>query len=790
LSDRDELKRKIAILRERFSALTAASLRISASLDLETVLNEVIESARALTGARYGGIATIDETGALQDFVTSGLTEEVHQALVEWPDGVRLFEHFRDLPGPLRLPDVPNYVRSLGIAPDRLLWRTFQGTPMRHLGMHVGNFYLVEKESGEVFTDEDEEVLVMFASQAATAIANARAYRDEHRARADLEALVETSPVGVAVFDAQTGNAISVNGEARRIVEKLCTPGRPAEDLLRIVTCRFADGREFALDQLPLATALSGAEPMRAEEIVLSTPDGRSVTTLVNATPIYSSDGPDGPDGPDGTVASMVVTLQDLAPLEELERMRAEFLGMVSHELRAPLTSIKGSAATVLSAARVLDPAELVQFFRIIDEQANRMDSLIGDLLDASRIETGSLSVSPQPTEVAALIEEARTTFLTGGARHPVLIDIARDLPRVLADRQRIVQVLNNLLSNAARHSPEATPIRIAAEKTGLHVAVSITDEGRGVLPERLAKLFGKYTVDGKGARGIGGGLGLAICKGLVEAHGGRIRAESGGVDLGTRFTFTLPVAEAADNGAVPARGPRGAIREAPEPARILALDDDPQTLHYMRDTLAEAGYTPIVTGDYRELPRILEAEKPALVLLDLILPGTDGIELMETVPELADLPVIFISGYGRDETIARALEAGADDYIVKPFSPTELTARIRAALRHHADPAPFAVGNLVIDYDRRQVSAAGRAVVLTATEFDLLRVLSLNAGRVTTYETLLRQVWGRRGSGNLKLVRAFIKRLRQKLGDDATRPSYIFTERGVGYRMARPEEA
>ena len=111
------------------------------------------------------------------------------------------------------------------------------------------------------------------------------------------------------------------------------------------------------------------------------------------------------------------------------------------------------------------------------------------------------------------------------------------------------------------------------------------------------------------------------------------------------------------------------------------------------------------------------------------MLPGTDGITLMRTVPELGDLPVIFISGYGRDETIARALEAGADDYIVKPFSPTELTARIRAALRRRSNPTPFVLGDLAIDYDRRRVSVAGRPVTLTATEYDLLRVLAQGRG-------------------------------------------------------------
>ena len=169
------------------------------------------------------------------------------------------------------------------------------------------------------------------------------------------------------------------------------------------------------------------------------------------------------------------------------------------------------------------------------------------------------------------------------------------------------------------------------------------------------------------------------------------------------------------------------------------------------------------------------------------MLPGTDGIELMERTPELADLPVIFISAYGRDETIARALETGAADYIVKPFSPTELVARIRAVLRRLAEPAPFVSGALVVDYDTRRASVAGRAVELTATEFDLLRVLALNAGRVTTYDTLLRRVWTEREDGGTKVVRAFVKQLRQKLGDDAANPTWIFNERGVGYRFARP---
>ncbi len=217
---------------------------------------------------------------------------------------------------------------------------------------------------------------------------------------------------------------------------------------------------------------------------------------------------------------------------------------------------------------------------------------------------------------------------------------------------------------------------------------------------------------------------------------------------------------------------------------------DDPQTLRYVRDALKEAGYTPILTGDPSELSRIIQAEQPDLVLLDLLLPDTDGIELMESVPEMADLPVIFISAYGRDETIAQAFETGAEDYLVKPFSTTELVARIRAVLRRQADPNPFVLGDLTIHYDRRLVNVAGIRVELTATEYELLRVLSLNAGRVSPYVTLMRQVWGTRAYANPKLVRAFVKKLRHKLGDDASNPSYIYKERGIGYRIDQPSES
>ena len=784
LQGHDGLRRENEALRERISRLSAASLRINETLDLATVLHEVVECACALTAARYGIIATVDAAGRVRDFVSTGVTEDEHRRMAEWVDGPRLVAHLRDLPPAVRTADVGACVRDRGISTDLLPSQTLVGMALSHRGERVGYFYLAGKEGGPEFTGEDEEVLALFASQAAAAIANARTYRDEQRARADLQALVDTSPVGVVVFEAGTGAPLSFNRAAERIVETLRTSGEPPEQLLRVMTCRLADGREIALDQFPLFRELTSAETMRSEEIELSVPDGRSVATLVSATPIHAAD---------GTVESVVVTMQDLAPLEELERLRAEFLDMVSHELRAPLTSIKGAAATLMETSSTLDRAEMREFFRIIVEQTDHMRGLISDLLDAGRIDTGTLSVAPEPTEVATLVDRARNTFLSGGSGHNVLIDLAPELPRVMADRRRIVQVLNNLFVNAARYSPEPSPIRVAAARDGVHVAISVRDEGRGVAPERLPHLFRKYARAGTEdrERGLGGGLGLAICKGLVEAHGGRIRAESGGHGQGARFIFTIPVAEETGGGAATVAGDRrrGPVRAGDEPPRVLVVDDDPQTLRYVRDALTDAGYVVLVTGDHRELSRLIETERPDLVLLDLMLPDTDGIELMRRVPELADRPVIFISAYGRDETIARALESGAADYIVKPFSPTELAARVRAALRGRAKAEPFRLGDLVILYDERQVTVAGRPVNLTATEYELLRMLSVEAGRVLTYDALKRRIWGARNSDDTNLVRTFVRQLRRKLGDDPKEPTWIFNQRGVGYRMARPGE-
>ena len=680
-------------------------LRINESLELDVVLQGVLDSARALTGARYAMIALGDENEVPTDCLTSGMTsEQSTELLQQMPSRWEFFHFLFGIEELLRIDDFQSFLKEHGLpeflAPFEMSdAMAYLSAPIRHRGQRAGSIYVTEKTGG--FTAEDEETLAVFASQAALVISNARRYRGEQRARADLEALVNTAPMSVFVFDATTGAVTSVNRVARRLLGGLGQPIDSLQELIVAGTYRRADGRVILRQGLSPGDLLKSGETVRDEEMTAEFPDGQRIVALVNATPIRSSE---------GAVESVVVTAQDLTPLAEAERLRAEFLGMIGHELRSPLAAIKGSATTLLQGESSLDPAEMAQFFRIIDEQADYMRELLSDFIDIVRIETGALTVNPAPAELSRLVEEARNTFTGTGGRENILIDLPPDLPPVMADRRRIVQVVNNLLVNASRHSHDGSAIRVEAARDGMHVAVSVADKGQGVTAERLPHLFAKISRPEGPDQGRDLGLGLAICKGIVEAHGGRIWAESGGPGLGSRFTFTVPVSDAAALAATPRWIGNAGLQSGGERIRVLAVDDDPSALKRVRESLADEGYEPVVTGDPQQVASLIEEVDPHVVLLDLMMPGTDGIELMQDILAVRDTPVIFLSADSRDEFIAKAFAMGAADYIIKPFSPTELAARVKAALgnkparqgrhvlRHHTS-GRFALGDLAIDY-------------------------------------------------------------------------------------------
>ncbi len=781
----DPEAREIERHQARVAAMSEASCRINESCDLEPVLQEVVNGARLLTDARYGAIGIFDDSRNVQQFMTSSAPGQPGGS----PEEPALLRYLIEIQEPLLLPDFARYSRSGGFPADHPSSRSSLEAPVRHVGGPVGSIYLADKAGGGEFSEEDEETLVMFASQAAIAVANALRYQEERRARDELEterrrleALVESSPVGVLVVDAATRTFASANQEAERILGMSPEPGSTLVRYHEAAIYRRTDGRRYENDDRPLARALDRGDVVRAEEILFDLPDGRKVTTLVNATPIYSDD---------GEIVSAVAVVQDMTPLEEVERLRREFLAMVSHELRTPLTTIKGCTGIVLGSSSPPTISEMLQYFRMIDGQSDHLRDLVNNLLDMTQIEAGALSVTLEPVDVDAIVDEVRMAFIRQGRRNPIEVELSPDLPHIAADRQRIAQVLNNLLSNASKYSGESTTIRLSVSREDFYVAFAVTDSGRGIPAAELPNLFKKFSRiegDGRDQRIAGEGLGLAICKGIVEAHGGRILAESYGEGQGTRIAFTIPIAavQKPENDVQVIR-PYGGTK-------ILAVDDEPQVLRLLRTILDDHGYTTYGTGNPDEMMRLLELEQPHLVLMDLMVPGTSGFELMRRVREVSDAPVIFLSANDHEENVVKALKIGADDYIVKPFSATELTARVGASLRKRKLAGKtlqrrlYRVGALRINYADRAVSESGRKVQLSATEYKLLFELSISAGRVLTHSQILEKVWGATYSGDVQLLRATMRNLRRKLGDDAKVPKYIFTEPRVGYRMAKAE--
>jgi K+-sensing histidine kinase KdpD len=233
-----------------------------------------------------------------------------------------------------------------------------------------------------------------------------------------------------------------------------------------------------------------------------------------------------------------------VAALRELDRMKTELLGTVSHELRTPLGSIKGYATTLLTHGNRLRKDEQREFLEIIDSEADRLRELIENLLDLSRLEAGVLRIDRQPVRMARSAAEVLRKVQLTASGHELALDWPPADPLVDADEKRIYQVMQNLITNAVKYSPDGGCITLSARVQGRELVVSVADEGLGIPDSEIDKIFDRFhRVQTQLSRGIGGtGLGLAICKGLVEAHGGRIWAESGGDGEGSTFRFTLPL--------------------------------------------------------------------------------------------------------------------------------------------------------------------------------------------------------------------------------------------------------
>ena len=367
--------------------------------------------------------------------------------------------------------------------------------------------------------------------------------------------------------------------------------------------------------------------------------------------------------------------------LRSASQAKSDFLASMSHELRTPLNAIIGFSDLMRrepadDGGNVVVPLEWVEHIR---RGGTHLVELVNDVLDLSRVEAGRLELDREPIEVQSAAAESVAGLRPLADRKGQSIELAIAAgDHVAADRGRLRQVLYNLLSNAIKFTPEGGRITIDGRRAGDTYHLSVADTGVGIAPEDQAVVFDEFRqVGGGGQRNEGSGLGLALTRRLVEAHGGRIELEST-PGVGSRFTVVLPIADAVAPGqrnegqpAAPAEAPLG----APPGASVLVVEDDPSAVRLLRAYLEPVGYRVRVSPDGEQALEDVRAERPAAILLDVLLPKLDGWEVLRRLkadPDLRDIPVVIVTVVDEKDV---GLALGAVDYLVKPIDRDALLA-------------------------------------------------------------------------------------------------------------------
>jgi two-component system CheB/CheR fusion protein len=435
------------------------------------------------------------------------------------------------------------------------------------------------------------------------------------------------------------------------------------------------DGTPYAPEQSPIFDAMRRRDGAHVEDEVIWRADGTSFPAEYWSHPILRHN----------EVIGAVVTFLDVTErrraeqdLQEGVRRREQFLAMLSHELRNPL-------AAILSATRVMEGATWAdsschEASQVVTRQANHMSRLLDDLLDVARITRGHVTLRTAPIDLRETAQgaiEALGPFL---AEHntQLTVDISKERLPVIGDTARLQQIQANLLSNASKYSPSGSHVRFELHRVGNEAVIRVTDQGRGIDPEMLPRIFDLF-VQGQQtlARSEGGlGVGLTLLKSLVELHNGRVEASSEGENRGSVFTVWLPLAPA---GALPAEA---SAQSGQRRIRTVVIVEDQDDARRMLQMLLETeGLRVFTASNGLEGVECIERARPDLALVDLGLPLMSGYELARRVrqnPGTASTRLVALSGYGQDSDIQASLDAGFDDHITKPPDPARLDAVLR----------------------------------------------------------------------------------------------------------------
>jgi PAS domain S-box-containing protein len=452
-------------------------------------------------------------------------------------------------------------IRNLGL-------RSYIGVPLVARGRILGALTFATAESKRNYTAEDLALAEDVGKRAALALDNSLHYQaaqqssaiaeksrteaerhllalEEERSR--LTAVLDQMPAGVMIAEAPSGRVIYSNNQATEIFHGPVTSVERGDEYHRTFKVWHPDGNLYTSEEFPLVRAVAG-ETVRGEEILFLRADGSEGVVRANAAPFRDTS---------GRILGAVTAYYDATALkraaEERERLYAEaraalrsrddLLAIVSHDLRSPLSAITIAARLIAQAASKSDASNALKQSEIITRSAERMDRLIEDLLDIAAIEAGQLSVTISTMEVQALLQEVAETMgiLANRSRVRVSIDDRTRAERVMCDRDRVLQVFANLVGNAVKFSTDEETILVTSCSRDEWIEFSVNDSGPGISAEDLPHLFERYW-QGERRSGRGVGLGLTIAKGIVEAHQGRIWAEST-VGTGSTFHFTLPLA-------------------------------------------------------------------------------------------------------------------------------------------------------------------------------------------------------------------------------------------------------
>jgi PAS domain S-box-containing protein len=359
--------------------------------------------------------------------------------------------------------------------------------------------------------------------------------------------------------------------------------------------------------------------------------------------------------------------------LEQADRRKDAFLAMLAHELRGPLAPLTN--ALHLLRLRSGDPAAVEQAGGLAERQVRQLARLVDDLLDVSRVAQGKLLLVRQRVDAAAVVAQAVETArpLLEARRHELNVLLPPEPPGLEADPARLVQILSNLLGNAARYTPEGGKVWLCVERDGADVLFRVRDTGVGLTPEMLPRVFELFGQVQRGAQG-GLGIGLALVRGLAELHGGSVLAYSDGPGEGSEFVVRLPGLPVG-----PAEAARPSAEEAAggPPRRVLVVEDNVDAADSLALVLRLRGHEALVAYDGVTALELARLRRPEVILLDVGLPGgLDGHEVARRLrrePALAGVLLVALTGWGQEEDRRRALESGFDRFLVKPVEPRTL---------------------------------------------------------------------------------------------------------------------